>query len=272
MYSLKQYRDWAKVKAACEAIEGMGYQLEPSYATLWEYSLENQTSKHNSVESIFEAGYDNPASGNWFFMMFWRDHFKPADSFSWIKWCTPTRNLAEAYDAQGDTERKNISIRWDQCDWEQYYPKDNYAFMGKIPTNITVIYHARLADVLLLHAEALANTGDAAGAMALVNRVRERAKIAALPTNVSAEQAKLYVLNERRLELAYEGHRYFDLMRFGDDFSKLKEVHDGGNVKGSDSYDEWFAVRTPLTDERVILPIPTSVLDENPNIEQNLGY
>jgi hypothetical protein len=144
--------------------------------------------------------------------------------------------------------------------------------MGKIPTNITVIYHARLADVLLLHAEALANLGDATGAMKLVNRVRSRAKIAALPENVAVEDAKLYVLNERRLELAYEGHRYFDLMRFGDDFSKLKEVHDGGNVKGSDSYDEWFAVRTPLTDERVILPIPTSVLDENPNIEQNLGY
>lgn len=272
MYSLKQYRDWNKVKAACEAIEAMGYQLDPSYANLWAYDLDAETSMHNNVESIFEAGYDKPASGNWFFMMFWRNHFKPEDSFSWIKWCTPTRNLAEAYDAEGDTERKNISIRWDKCDWEQYYPKDNYAFMGKIPTNITVIYHARLADVLLLHAEALANLGDASGAMRLVNRVRERAKIATLPENVGVEEAKLYVLNERRLELAYEGHRYFDLMRFGEDFSKLKEVHDGGNVKGSASYDEWFAVRTPLSDERVILPIPTSALDENPNIEQNPGY
>jgi hypothetical protein len=249
----------------------MGYQLEPSYATLWEYSLENQTSKHNSVESIFEAGYDNPASGNWFFMMFWRDHFKPADSFSWIKWCTPTRNLAEAYDAQGDTERKNISIRWDQCDWEQYYPKDNYAFMGKIPTNVTVIYHARLADVYLLHAEALANSNDAEAAIELVNLVRTRAKIKTLPM-MGVEEAKLAVLHERRLELAYEGHRYFDLMRFGDDYSKLKEVHDGGNIKNSESYDAYFAKRVPLTDARVLLPIPTSVLDENPNIEQNPGY
>lgn len=272
MYSLKQYRDWNKVKAACEAIEAMGYSLDPSYANLWAFDLEAETAMHNNQESIFEAGYDNPASGNWFFMMFWRNHFKPADSFSWIKWCTPTRNLADAYDAQGDTERKNISIRWDKCDWEQYYPKDNYAFMGKIPTNISVIYHARLADVLLLHAEALANLGDASGAMKLVNQVRARAKIDALPESVSAEEAKLYVLNERRLELAYEGHRYFDLMRFGDDYSKLKEVHDGGNVKGSAYYDAYFVNRVPLTDQRVLMPIPTSVLDENPNIQQNPGY
>lgn len=273
MYSLKQYRDWGKVKAACEAIEKMGYSLEPVYGDLWAYDLTAETSMHNSVESIFEAGYDKPASGNWFFMMFWRNHFKPNDSFSWIKWCTPTRNLANAYDAEGDTERKNISIRWDKCDWEQYYSKDNYAFMGKIPTNITVIYHARLADVLLLHAEALANSNDAKGAMKLVNQVRKRAKIDALPEeNVSTEQAKLYVLNERRLELAYEGHRYFDLMRFGDDYSKLKEVHDGGNIKGSASYDPYFVTRTPLTDERVLMPIPTSVLDENSNITQNKGY
>lgn len=272
MYSLKQYRDWNKVKAACEAIEGMGYDLAANYADLWAFDLDAQTAEHNNTESIFEAGKDNTANGNWFFMMFWRNHFKPEDSFSWIKWCTPTRNLAEAYDAEGDTERKNISIRWDKCDWEQYYPKDNYAFMGKIPTNITVIYHARLADVLLLHAEALANLGDAKGAMALVNRVRDRAKIAALPENVTPDDAKLYVLNERRLELAYEGHRYFDLMRFGDDYSMLKEVHDGGNIKGSAYYDEWFATRVPLNDQRVLMPIPTAVLDENPNIEQNPGY
>jgi hypothetical protein len=61
-------------------------------------------------------------------------------------------------------------------------------------------------------------------------------------------------------------------MRFGDDYSKLKEIHDGGNVKGSASYDAYFVTRTPLTDERVLMPIPTSVLDENSNIEQNKGY
>lgn len=272
MYSLKQYRDWNKVKAACEAIEDMGYELADKYADLWAYDEDTQTAEHNNKESIFEAGKDNTSSGNWFFMMFWRNHFNMNDSFSWIKWCTPTRNLAEAYDAEGDTERKNVSIAWDSCDWEQYYSKDNYAFMGKIPTNVTVIYHARLADVYLLHAEALANLGDASGAMDLVNRVRSRAGIKSLPTDVSASQAALYVLNERRLELAYEGHRYFDLMRFGDDYAKLKEVHDGGNVKGSASYDAYFTTRVPLSDERVLMPVPTSVLDDNPNVEQNPGY
>ena len=49
MYSLKQYRDWNKVKAACEAIEAMGYQLEPSYATLWEFDLDAETAKAKGI-------------------------------------------------------------------------------------------------------------------------------------------------------------------------------------------------------------------------------
>lgn len=282
MYAQKQFRDWGKVKSACEAVEGMGYSLCDKYGDMWGYvntgSVETkdlvQTAVKNTRESIFELQWEDPASGHWMWMMFYRNAFNPNESFSWIKWCTPSRNLAAAYDAEGDTERKNVSIRYDACTWEALYPKDNYAFMGKFPTNISTLYVMRYADIRLLHAEALANTNDASGAADIVDVIRGRAKIAKLTAaqRGSVEAMKEAVLHERRLELAFEGHRWFDLMRFGDNYSKIKTIHDNANVKGSSSYDAYTAVRTPLTDSHLLMPIPTGVLENNPNLEQNLGW
>ena len=61
----------------------------------------------NTRESIFEVQWTSQTSGSWMWMMFHRNAYVPGDSFSWAKWCTPSRNLTKAYDAEGDTERKN---------------------------------------------------------------------------------------------------------------------------------------------------------------------
>ena len=47
---------------------------------------------------------------------------------------------------------------------------------------------------------------------------------------------------------------------------------DGVNIKGSASYDSYFQTRRAMNDNRVLMPVPTSVLEDNTNIEQNLGY
>jgi hypothetical protein len=62
----------------------------------------------------------------------------------------------------------------------------------------------RLADVLLLKAEALNELGDLAGAAELVNRIRTRVS---LPNTTAATQADMRLAEERRLDLAFEGHR-----------------------------------------------------------------
>lgn len=54
--------------------------------------------------------------------------------------------------------------------------------------------------------------------------------------------------------------------------SKLFEICDGVNIKGSASYDSYFQTRRAMNDNRVLMPVPTSVLEDNTNIEQNLGY
>jgi hypothetical protein len=65
----------------------------------------------------------------------------------------------------------------------------------------------------------------------------------------------------------------FDAFGFlRDDYSKLFEICDGVNIKGSASYDSYFQTRRAMNDNRVLMPVPTSVLEDNTNIEQNLGY
>ena len=134
--------------------------------------------------------------------------------------------------------------------------------MGKMETNATSIILMRLAEIYLLHAEALAMTGDSAGALKYVNAVRLRAKL----PSVSGLAGGLLIdkiLDERRLELAFEGFRFFDLVRH----DKAIDVHN--SVWKDDSY---YLTRDPLDQYSIFLPVPTTVLDTNPNIEQNPGY
>lgn len=266
-------QDWNKVAEWCSAVEadmgvatGTAENLRSSlcdkYSDMWSYSVASKTAAKNTKESIFEVTFTN-AQGNWLHMMYHRNQFDPDANYTWQKWCTPSRNLVAAFDKAGDTERKNQTIIYDKCSWSTYYPSDNYAFMGKMETNATSVIFARLAEVYLLHAEALTETGDIAGAMKYVNAVRLRAGLAKLSGSFSQEEMIDKVLDERRLELAFEGYRFFDLVRH----NKAIAVHN--SVWKSDSY---CLTRADLDEYTTILPVPTDVLDTNPNIEQNPGY
>jgi starch-binding outer membrane protein, SusD/RagB family len=133
----------------------------------------------------------------------------------------------------------------------------------------------RYADVLLLLAEArLLGNGDVAGAAALVNQVRARARnmvqgapasfLADVPAGGSPEQwHRDYLQRERRVELALEGSRYDDLVRW----------HRAGLINIKTDVD--FGYETPRTnwsELHLLKPIPTSELDRNPNLSQNPGY
>ncbi len=72
----------------------------------------------------------------------------------------------------------------------------------------------RLADVILLYAEALNENGNTAAAITELNKIRTRAGLANT-TATSQSDVRLAIFKERRLELAFEGHRWFDLVRTG---------------------------------------------------------
>jgi len=123
------------------------------------------------------------------------------------------------------------------------------------------VYVIRLADILLLKAEALAHSGDLAGALDLVNQVRSRVK---LPAKSSSDQNEVLDItaNERRLELAFEGHRWFDLIRTGKALDVMNSQKDGqGNPLNYD-----------VQPYQLIYPVPQEQIDLNPFLTQNPGY
>ena len=262
IYAEATAQDWSKVAQHCAAIEGMGYKLVDDYAEMWRY--DDTDAVRNTSESIFEITWTR-SSGNWVWMMFHRNAYSPDDSYSWIKWITPSRDLIAAYDAEGDTERKNACIVFDEAIWSNYYPGTEYAFMHKKPTNATSIILMRLGEIYLLHAEALAMTGDLAGATEYVNRIRERAELSPIAVPASQDAMIDAILHERRLELAFEGFRFFDLLRHG--FDRTKAIHDAMPVQ-----DSYWQPRFALTEETVLMPIPQTALDNNPSLVQNPGY
>lgn len=120
--------------------------------------------------------------------------------------------------------------------------------------NIPVI---RIAEVYLNRAEALATPGSSvlneAAALADLNTILVAR---GLPT-VSLTGTALYneILRQRRIELAFEGHRFWDLKRLGRDIVKAPHYN-----------------TVAFTDARILAPIPQREVDGNPNLKQNFGY
>ncbi len=255
VYAEKTRRDWGKVASYCQKVEDEGFSLTERYGDLWAY--DDDDAARNTSESILEVTWSR-SSGNWVWMMFHRNAYNPEDSYSWQKWVTPSRDLVAAYDAAGDTERKNASIVFDKCGWSTYWPADNYAFMHKMPTNASSWIMMRLGEIYLLHAEALVMNGDTAGATAYVNRIRKRAGLPEL-ASVTIDD----VLRERRLELAFEGFRFYDLVRH----DKALEV-----FNAVDDKDPYWGNRSELTAETCLMPVSQTAMDNNPSLEQNEGY
>ena len=127
----------------------------------------------------------------------------------------------------------------------------------------------RTSEMYFIRAEALIATGDLPGAAAAIKMVRDartfRGPLPVLPVYANATQAWADVLYERRLELAFEGHRYVDLKRLG----VIAGV-------GLDRYSRDCAIvpicSIPTTDYRFTLPIPLNEINGNTNVTQNPGY
>ena len=243
IYAEKPLRDYTKVIQYCDA------------------------KMRNTKESILEAQFTSGA-GNWCTWMFGRDLVNWNNNFTWAKWVTPSRDLISAFKQEGDEVRFKESIVYYDCNWSNYYPSDNYPFMYKCRSANSSIIKYRYADVLLLKAEALImqDTPDLEGAADIIDEVRDRAKLGALPTSVRSNKNVLLnaLLKERRLELAFEGQRWFDLVRL----DKVEEVMNAVYSKDSGRKAQIYT----FDKNSYRLPIPQSVIDANDKIHQNPGY
>lgn len=265
-YAEKPIRDYDKVIEYCDAVIADGFQLVDDYSLLFRMNeAGTDIEARNTSESIFEVQFFT-GSGNWVTWMFGRNLLDWDQNFSWAKWVTPSRDLIAAFEDENDDIRMGQSIVYYDCNWSLYYPSDNYPFMYKIRSGNNSIIKLRLADIMLLKAEALAWRGELNAAADIVDQIRARVDLPGLSESVKASQESMIeaVLNERRLELAFEGHRLFDLIRNGKLQSVMNSVNDRDSGRLSQS--------RPYTEDSELLPIPQTVLDANTNLVQNPGY
>jgi len=254
VYATIEPHDYNKVVQYCDAVINGPYSLLPEYEDLWNNSIEN------SAESIFEINYEGTSTNaNWGASMF--------QGMDWKKFNIPSNDLVNAFDAEQDVIRKNSSIvfldvtgKWSDNHWPQtHYPFLNKWRIYSSPSPQNYIF-LRLADIILLKAEALNELGDVSGAAELVNQVRSRVD---LPNTTATSQSdmRLAVEKERRLELAFEGHRWYDLKRTG---RAIEVINNAVDQDGNKLYD--------LTENRLLWPIPQAELDKNTYLVQNPGY
>lgn len=256
IYAEKPVRDYAKVIQYCSEVE-KDVTLVPNYADLFDMNAAKTDMKNRyTSESIFEINFSG--GGLWFTWLVGIDLSDPNSKYDWAKWLTPSRDLIAAFDNAKDTERKNQTITRGDVTWSNEYPSKGYPFMWKYRSKFHSVIKLRLADILLMKAEADVALGNTADAIAQVNRIRTRAKLTPL-TAVTADD----VLNERRLELAFEGQRWFDLVRTGKIMTVLNSLN---------SRDVGRLAMDPVTEDKTLLPVPQPQIDKNPSMAQNPGY
>jgi hypothetical protein len=156
--------------------------------------------------------------------------------------------LLAAYEA-GDV-RRNLWVAttgptiWEARKWN--------GELGGFREHIPII---RYSEILLIAAEGRARSGNDGAALTHINRLRTNRGLA----NSTATGPALIslIMNERRVELVLEGHRFFDFKRLGLDITKAA-------AQGGDPL--------PYNDFRVLAPMPDNALGNNTLLVQNPGY
>ena len=142
--------------------------------------------------------------------------------------------------------------------------RSDFSTQGVRVNNVPVI---RLSEVYLIAAEAAVKLGDSENADFYTNEIYKRAN----PDADDLENVDLdRILEERRMELIGEGHRFFDLMRNNKEVVRYTSIDNQGwhmsLVAESRKFDNTYF--------RAILPIPKKEVDANPVLreQQNPGY
>lgn len=131
----------------------------------------------------------------------------------------------------------------------------------------------RLADVLLMKAEALSQLERYDDALTILNEIRARANAGAISLPNSRVAFEDAILQERALELAYEGKRWFDLLRMGrrNNYARKSELIEiiVSNVPTTQKRIQAVKLTSPLG---WYLPVYEDEIERNLNLEQNPYY
>jgi starch-binding outer membrane protein, SusD/RagB family len=275
-------KEYANAVTTLNQVLSLGYSLLPSYADVFD------PLKKNHAESIFDVQFqgDNLLGEGSNFIYTFAPLFSSGGVIDFAGqdgggWNTPSRDMIAAYEA-GDL-RKDVSLK------EGYLNKSNewvpVPFINKYnhPHTIRGVTNEnwpvlRYADVLLMLAEAIneQSDGPTVEAYDYLNAIRSRAGLAAL-SGLNENSFRDAVLKERRIELAFENHRWFDLKRtktpaelaiFLNAYAAIEKSNpttDRGGIPFS-------AGDYQFSEYEALFPIPASEIRINPKLTQNPGY
>ena len=245
-----------------EVIDLNKYTLATSYKSLF------TNGNNNLGETIFEIKYlsGNLGEGNSFSTLFTPFLFNmsifPGNMTGAGRLC-PTKEIYDTYET-GDVRRAasvGFPVPLSNGKTENsYYGMKFVDFTTGVTNDGGVNYITlRYADVLLMYAEDLNETGKTTEAHTYLNLVRTRAGVPVV-SGLSKADFSLALEKERRVEFVFEGMRWFDLVRTGRAQTVLNAyfASKGLNFK-VDAFE-------------LLLPIPQSEIDINPKLVQNTGY
>ena len=309
---------WAEAKQYSDKVIHEGpFALEANFLNIWDVN------NHNGVESILEAqsssvqdkglGCALPtlsgARGED------KKYFPSNDAADVIDgwgWCMPTSDLENAYLSENDVVRRRSTItKWGEAAYGDEVLNPTHKFSlndnksgricrkyyipvatrraldkkdGHLPLNVPLI---RLAEIYLTRAEANFHLGSAEGALADINIVRARVQLDP-KTGMAGPNLLRQIYKERRLELAFEGLRLFDIRREKDPSTGRPVIESlmgpAGtfvqyNLNSTDPY-ETTNLREPQDkginfnpSKNLVWPIPQLEIDLSGGlITQNPGY
>ncbi|WP_348811560.1 RagB/SusD family nutrient uptake outer membrane protein [Flavobacterium maritimum] len=248
--------NWQKVIDNCNLVTG--YSIVPDYAVMFRLAGENDN------ESIFEiqgtgstpakgiSGYSNTQGA------------RGAGGWGW-GFNTPSQSLVNAYEP-GDVRKDATIIFRGTTLYDGRVvpttvenPRYNYkayssAYTNGWETDVNIKY-LRYAEVVLMKAEALNELGQTSDAIPLLNQIRKRAGLGNT-TAVSQADVRTAIWKERRVEMAFEHDRFFDLVRTGQ--AQAAFAVDG---------------KTFVPGKHELFPIPDAFIKQSNGLsQQNPGY
>lgn len=258
-------RDFAKAETKLQEVTTLGYSLLSKYNDLFDYSK----NEHHS-EYIFDIEYEEGIGlGSTFTNTFIPNSVQMAAFYKVSGGRGESNAVADHMFTLFDStdKRKDITVGV-----KGGYIDGNGNFVALLPTtsrtytkkyltpvitnndskaNWKVI---RYADVLLMYAEALNENNRTAEALVYLNQVRTRAGISVYG-NLTKDDTREKIYLERRLELSFEGHRWFDLVRTGRSYTVMQA----------------YGMMPYMT----VFPVPLSqvqIINDNSLFSQNPGY
>jgi hypothetical protein len=298
--TLQQY---AQATPLFQSVTTMGYSLLPNYADV--FKTANKNSSESIFEIQYKSGTDGQASqfiydfipvtpSTGAILGSGSDYNNTAGS-----WNVPTQDIVNAY-YPGDTRLDaSIAVTKGHLDATTDFIPDsvvsilNYmdtAGLGMGYTTSTIhrfikkqynppyttaleyntdddwpVY--RYSDVLLMLAESLNEQGQSAAALPYLNQVRQRAGVA--PAMITSQSMlRDTIAHERRVELAFENHRWFDLVRTGQAIPDMTAY----GILQKQAWPFLLSNTYDITSNKLIYAIPFREIQTNPALTQNPGY